>query len=136
MHRSSMLVYHNSLERHSSVIIYDRATVHVSVRITCFVLYFKDIMQLMLSKRKDRKHPFTVYTLWHQYWLFHGIKVWRFENFLLLNISVWLKLLYPTWNDHIAYCFVLHDLLGLFIIWGAFLTNVTFILTLLQKMLK
>jgi len=38
--------------------------------------------------------------------------------------------IYLTSNDHIA-CFALPDLLGLFVIRGAFLKNVTFIL--LQK---
>lgn len=53
-HRSALLVDHYSLERSSSVtIIYYCATCQIGLLRSCFVLYFKDIMLLMSSKRKD-----------------------------------------------------------------------------------
>lgn len=54
VHRSALLVDHDSLDTSSSVmILYYCATCQIRSSQSCFVLYFKDIMLLMSSKRKD-----------------------------------------------------------------------------------
>lgn len=121
VHRSALLVDHNSLERSSSVmIIYYCAMCQIRSSQSCFVLYFKDIMLLMSSKRKDWNILSLSAHCSINTYIFTELKSGALKKRKILILKIW--------NDNRLYT-VLDALLGLFIIY-IFLRNVTSILTL------
>jgi len=136
LHRSSLLVYHTILERHISVIIYDHAICQCHNNV---LFYISKILCSWCHLRGRTGKSFHCLHTVHQYWHFHLIKVWKCEKKRkktkqtkkTKHICVVATFISNFKWSHCIYCFALPDLLGLFVIRGAFLKNVTFIL--LQK---
>lgn len=110
VHRSALLVDHDSLDTSSSVmILYYCATCQIRSSQSCFVLYFKDIMLLMSSKRKDWNILSLSAHCGINTDIFTELKSGALKkkkkkiHIGLLKICVLLKLLYLNWNDHRLY---------------------------------